>query len=85
MVVIDPRLILLLGGAGLIVFLLAMRFDPASRSGRMITRVTTGFVLLLAWNAFVPLRLGVNPLSAWIAGMLGLPGLGLLAVLNALP
>ena len=84
MVVVYPRLILLsLGAAGLI-FSAAMAFDPQRPGARILRSVTAGLFALLAWNALSLPHLGVNPLSAWLAGSLGVPGLGLLAVLAQL-
>ena len=65
----------------LAVYLLSRSYDPRRLSGRAVTRCVAGLMLLLVWNLLVPLRLGINPLSAFTAGCLGLPGLMLLAVL----
>ena len=85
MVTVHPRLILLSALAGLAVLLLAFRFDPARPHARLMRRCTLGLMLLFAWNTLPLPHLGVNPLSAWLAGTLGAPGLGLLAVLAQLP
>lgn len=85
MVVVYPRLILLTAGAGLLLASFALRFDPRGKSARALRSCVTGLFLLLAWNLLPLPHLGVNPLSAWLAGSLGLPGAGLLAVLARLP
>lgn len=85
MVTIFPRLILLLGGAGLALLLFALGFDPARFHARALRWSALGLLALLLWNALPLPHLGVNPLSALTAGALGLPGLGLLAVLAQLP
>ncbi|MBE5803424.1 MAG: hypothetical protein E7316_02820 [Clostridiales bacterium] len=84
MVVIYPRLLLLVAGVGAGLCVLALRFDPAKPSAGFLRSCVAGLFSLLAWNALPLPHLGVNPLSAWLAGVLGLPGLGLLAVLARL-
>lgn len=85
MVVVYPRLILLLTLAGGAVLLFALGFDPQRLRAKALRCCVAGLGALLAWNALALPRLGVNPLSALTAGALGLPGLGLLAVLAKLP
>lgn len=85
MVHVYPRLILFVALVGLFVLLLAFRFDPTRPHARLMRRCTLGLMVLLAWNALPLPHLGVNPLSAWLTGALGAPGLGLLAVLAQLP
>lgn len=85
MVVVYPRLILLTAGAGLLLTLFALGYDPRGKAARGLRHCTAGLFLLLYWNLLPLPHLGVNPLSAWIAGALGLPGVGLLAVLARLP
>ncbi|MBQ8556783.1 MAG: pro-sigmaK processing inhibitor BofA family protein [Clostridia bacterium] len=66
----------------LLLCILCLRYDPQKAHARIIRHSVVGLLLLYAWN-LLPLRdLGVNPLSAAITGALGLPGLGLTAVLN---
>ena len=84
MVVIEPRLLVLLGGLLGALFLLVARYDPARPYARALRSLVIGLFLLMAWNALSLPRLGVNPLSMWLTGSLGLPGLLLMAVLNAL-
>lgn len=85
MVVVYPRLILLTAGAGLLLASFSLRFDPRGKAAHALRSCVTGLFLLLAWNLLPLPHLGVNPLSAWLAGSLGLPGAGLLAVLARLP
>lgn len=82
MVQFQPRILLALCAAAWLLYLLSCRFDPRRLHGRLLTRCVGGVMLLCLWNLLLPLRLGVNPLSALIAGSLGIPGLGLLALLN---
>ncbi|MBQ8313825.1 MAG: pro-sigmaK processing inhibitor BofA family protein [Clostridia bacterium] len=85
MVMVYPRLILLLAGVALVLLILVLHFDPACPSARLVRHSVAGLFALLLWNALPLPQLGVNPLSAWVAGALGLPGMGLLAVLAQLP
>lgn len=84
MVVVYPRLILLMAGVGGAVLLFALGFDSKRLHGKALRCCIWGLGALLVWNALNLPRLGVNPLSALTAGSLGLPGLGLLAVLARL-
>ena len=84
MVVIEPRLLVLMGGLLGALFLLVARYDPARPYARALRSLVAGLFLLLAWNALSLPRLGVSPLSAWAAGTLGLPGLMMLTVLSRL-
>ena len=85
MVMIDPRLLVLMGGLLGALFLLVARYDPARPYARALRSLVAGLFLLMAWNALSLPRLGINPLSMWLTGSLGLPGLLLMAVLNRLP
>lgn len=85
MVVIEPRLLVLMGGLLGALFLLVARYDPSRPYARALRSLVTGLFLLMAWNALSLPRLGINPLSMWLTGSLGLPGLLLMAVLNRLP
>ena len=84
MVMIEPRLLVLMGGLLGALFLLVARYDPARPYARALRSLVAGLFLLMAWNALSLPRLGINPLSMWLTGSLGLPGLLLMAVLNAL-
>ena len=85
MVMIEPRLLVLMGGLLGALFLLVARYDPARPYARALRSLVAGLFLLLAWNALSLPKLGINPLSMWLTGSLGLPGLLLMAVLNRLP
>lgn len=85
MVMVYPRLILLLSGVAVLLLVFVLHFDPARLSARVLRHSVSGLFTLLVWNALPLPALGVNPLSAWVAGTLGLPGMGLLAVLAQLP
>lgn len=80
----DLRLMLLLSLAVAAAYLLTMRCDPRGRVWRTIGQVIAGFLLLTAWNALTANPVGINPFSAWLTGALGLPGVGLTALLNLL-
>lgn len=85
MVVIEPRLLVLMGGLLGALFLLVARYDPARPYARALRSLVAGLFLLMAWNALSLPKLGINPLSMWLTGSLGLPGLLLMAVLNRIP
>lgn len=84
MVAPNLRIIVFLAAAVALCWMLSRRYDPQKRSGRLITQVLTGFLLLTVWNAIAAPQVGVNPLSAWLTGALGLPGVGLTVLLNML-
>lgn len=84
MVVVYPRLVIALAALVLVLFLLALRYDPVQPAAKALRHGVWGLALLLVWNAAFTPPLGINPLSAWLAGALQLPGLGLLAVLAQL-
>ena len=77
--------ILLLSLAALALLIFSLRFDPQRPHARWLRRGVTGLLMLCLWNALPLPELGVNPLSAMVTGALGLPGLGLVAVMNMLP
>lgn len=85
MVAVYPRLILLMAAAGALVLVFSLGFDPRRLRGKALRCTVLGLGALLLWNALPLARLAVNPLSVLAAGALGLPGLGLLAVLARLP
>lgn len=74
-----------LSGAAGVLYLLCMRYDPQRPHARLIRCGVTGMLLLTVWNLLPLPHLGVNPLSVMTTGALGLPGLGLAAVVNLLP
>lgn len=85
MLVVYPRLIGLMVAAGAAVLAFSLHFDPRRLRGKALGWCVAGLGALLLWNALPLTHLGVNPLSALTAGALGLPGLGLLAVLARIP
>ena len=84
MVVPDLRLIGFLASLVAALWWLSRRYDPQKPLGRVVGQVLTGFLLLTVWNALAAPQANVNPLSAWLAGTLGLPGVGLTVLLNLL-
>ena len=84
MVAPSLRVILFLAAVVAILWLVSQRYDPQKRLGRVVAQVLTGFLLLTLWNAVASPQVGVNPLSAWLTGSLGLPGVGLTVLLNLL-
>lgn len=77
--------ILLIVIAAVLLAIAAMHYDPQRLHGRILRRMVGGFCLLLCWNLISGMQLGVNLISAFAAGCLGLPGLGLLSVMAMLP
>ena len=63
-------------------YLLCMRYDPKKPHARLLRHGVVGLMLLLGWNLLPLPHIGVNPLSVMATGALGLPGLGLMAVVN---
>ena len=72
----------ILSATALLLYLLAVRYDPQKPHARWLRHGVTGLLLLTAWNLLPLPRLGVNPLSVMVTGALGLPGVGLMAVMN---
>lgn len=84
----DPYVLQTIGVlclTALLLLLLCLRFDPQKPHARWLRHGVTGLLLLLTWNLLPLPPLGVNPLSAMVTGALGVPGLGLMAVVNMLP
>lgn len=69
----------------LLLALFALRYDPQKNHARWLRHGVVGLLMLTAWNLLPLPHLGVNPLSVMVTGALGLPGLGLTAVMNMLP
>ncbi|MDD6051366.1 MAG: pro-sigmaK processing inhibitor BofA family protein [Clostridiales bacterium] len=63
----------------------ALRYDPQKPHARYLRHGVVGLLLLCVWNLLPLPHLGVNPLSVMVTGALGVPGLGLMAVMNLLP
>ena len=70
--------------AGALAFF-CLRYDPKKPHARLLRHGVVGLMLLLGWNLTPLPHIGVNPLSALATGALGLPGAGLMAVINLLP
>ena len=68
--------------AALALYPLCMRYDPKKPHARMLRHGVVGLMLLLGWNVLPLPHIGVNALSVLAAGALGLPGAGLMAVVN---
>ncbi len=71
--------------AALLLTLFSLRYDPQKPHARWLRHGVVGLLMLCVWNLLPLPHLGVNPLSAMVTGALGLPGLGLVAVMNMLP
>ena len=69
----------------LLLTVFALRYDPQKNHARYLRHGVVGLLMLCAWNLLPLPHLGVNPLSVMVTGSLGLPGLGLVAVMNLLP
>lgn len=74
----------ILAGAALLLTRCSLRYDPQRAHARWLRRGVTGLLLLLGWNLLPLPPLGVNPLSVMVTGALGLPGVGLMVVVNLL-
>ena len=75
----------LLALSALLLTLFALRYDPQKPHARYLRHGVVGLLMLCVWNCLSLPHLGVNPLSVMVTGALGLPGLGLTAVVNMLP
>lgn len=77
-------------GLGLIVLtallltLFCLRYDPQRPHAKWLRRGVTGLLALALWNVLPLPHLGMNPLSVMVTGTLGLPGIGVLAVVKLL-
>lgn len=71
--------------AALILTCFSLRYDPQKPHARYLRHGVVGLLMLCVWNCLPLPSLGVNPLSVMVTGALGLPGLGLTAVVNMLP
>ena len=79
------QLIAVLAIAALTLACFSMRYDPKKPHARYLRHGVVGLLMLCVWNLLPLPQLGVNPLSVMVTGALGLPGLGLMAVMNMLP
>lgn len=76
--------VILLAG---LTFMFGAGLSPAALIGKLFARTTLGLLLLLFTNALgspVSFTVPVNPASVLITGILGLPGLGVVACLTYL-
>ena len=71
--------------AALLLSLFSLRYDPQKPHARYLRHGVVGLLTLCVWNLLPLPSLGVNPLSVMVTGALGVPGLGLVAVMNMLP
>ena len=85
MVLATLQSIGVLGLTALLLLFFSLRYDPQKPHARWLRYGVTGLLMLIVWNLLPLPHLGVNPLSAMVTGALGLPGLGLIAVVNLLP
>lgn len=63
----------------------SLRYDPQKPHARFLRHGVVGLLMLCTWNSLPLPELVVNPLSVMLTGALGVPGLGLVAVMNMLP
>ena len=84
MVQVNPRLIALVAGVMTGLLPLIRRYDPMRPMSRLLNCVTAGMLALSLWNLLPIMHLGINPLSAIVAGWLGAPGIALLAFAKAI-
>lgn len=75
----------ILCAAAVLLTLFALRYDPQKPHARYLRHGVVGLLMLCIWNLLPLPPLGVNPLSVMVTGALGVPGLGLVAVMNLLP
>lgn len=71
--------------AALLLTLFSLRYDPQKPHARWLRHGVVGLLMLCVWNLLPLPHLGVNPLSVMVTGALGMPGLGLVAVMNMIP
>ena len=75
----------ILCASAVLLLLFALRYDPQKPHARYLRHGVVGLLLLCTWNLLPLPDLGINPLSVMVTGALGLPGVGLTAVMNLLP
>lgn len=79
------QIIAVLSLTALLLTWFSLRYDPQKPHARYLRHGVMGLLMLCIWNCLPLPQVGVNPLSVMVAGALGLPGLGLVAVINMLP
>ncbi|MBQ9198440.1 MAG: pro-sigmaK processing inhibitor BofA family protein [Clostridia bacterium] len=65
--------------------LICMKTRVGSRFHRAVARSVSAIWVLMALSALPGFRVGVNALSVACAGVLGLPGIGLMQVVAMMP
>ena len=78
-------LIGLYAGLLLLIYIAGVHVEPYKPAWKLLERGLLGVGVLLVWNLLATpfdLAIGLNPLTAIVTGMLGVPGLGLLLVLR---
>ncbi len=78
-------LIGLYAGLLLLIYIAGVHVQPYKPAWKLMERGLLGVGVLMVWNVFATpfdLSIGLNPLTAIVTGMLGVPGLGLLLVLR---
>ncbi len=81
----NIMLIGLYAGLLLLIYIAGVHVEPYKPAWKLLERGLLGVGVLMVWNllaAPLDLNIGLNPLTAIITGMLGVPGLGLLLVLR---
>ena len=77
--------IALYAGLLLLIYFAGTHLEPYKPAWKALERGLLGVGLLLVWNLLAApfeLTIGLNPVTALVAGALGAPGLGLLLVLR---
>jgi len=78
---------LLLLFAGLLILLILVLKAPIKLFFKLLLNTVVGFAVLLAFNyfgSFIGISLPVNWINAIIIGILGIPGVAVVAILNFL-
>lgn len=77
--------LLLLALLALMIFIIGMRVNPNATAFKALERLLLGAAIVYGYNllaVFFDMQIGLNPITCLTAGFLGVPGLGLLAVLR---
>jgi inhibitor of the pro-sigma K processing machinery len=75
----------LYAGLLLLIYIAGTRIEPYKPAWKLLERGLLGLGILLVWNLLATpfdLGIGVNPVTALVAGALGMPGLGLLLIIR---
>ena len=85
MVMLVPSVVLAFAAAASATLICALRFDPRRISGKAVTCFAQGATVIAAWNLLLPaLPAGMNLISICLAGLLGMPGAAVSAMLPLL-